>query len=303
MQQVTNKVLEVAEALVARLGRRGFKISPKSVILTSPPQLAAQVAARLERRGLQIKAPPTAKDLGVDAHTHRRSTKVIKGRITKAGKRAQAIKGLVRADRAARTLARTGFKPQATWGLEAQGLAPSTLRTLRSQVAGMSGCKYPGGCATTTIRLAYGEEADPHIFGCLQLFKEWFALVKELEPQRAALNLAWTRLVRQLRDAPSRWGRIKGTVSAVIATLLDLEWDPVGPGHWTDLDGAEYDLVKCDPDELIDYAIAGAVNQQVWNAVSKWHHGGGAQGRHRRESLFCTLRLSSASQEVPWLPS
>ena len=97
----------------------------------------------------------------MDAHVTRRSTQVIKGRMTKAARRAKAIQNLVKVDRSAKILARTGFKPQAAWGLEAQGLAPTTLRKLRAQVAGMSSCRYPGGCATTAIRLGLPRDGRP----------------------------------------------------------------------------------------------------------------------------------------------
>ena len=45
----------------------------------------------------------------------------MKSRITKATKRTQAIKGLVKVDRAAKALARRGSKPQAVRGLRPRG--------------------------------------------------------------------------------------------------------------------------------------------------------------------------------------
>ncbi len=277
-QTVVTKVVQVAGALVAGLKGLGFKVAAKCTILAHPPQVGQEIVTALEKKGIILQTARSGKDLGVDAHVGRRSTKALKGRMTKAGKRARAIAQLVRVDRATKVLAKTGFKPQAVWGLEAQGLAPSTLKRLRAQVAGMSGCKHPGGCSTTAIRLAYDETADPHHYGRTQLLREWLHLYTELQDQRGALALTWRRITAQLRSSPRPWNKVKGPVSAVVATLLDLEWDPVGPGLWRDLDGAEYNLEKDDPDELIDYAIAGAVNQQVWCAASRWHHGGGAQG-------------------------
>eukprot|EP00959_Pyramimonas_sp_CCMP1952_P330525 6921236-Pyramimonas_sp.AAC.1 len=53
----------------------------------------------------------------------------------------------------ARTPGRSGFIPQATWGLEGTGLAPTTLMRLRAQTAALSGARYEGGCATTAINL------------------------------------------------------------------------------------------------------------------------------------------------------
>ncbi len=158
-QNVLEKVVQVAEALTNGLDDLGFKVSAKSLILAHPPRVAHDLVEILGKKGIKLQAATRGRDLGVDAHVGRRSTGVIKSRLTKAGKWAKAISSLVRVDRGARVLARTGFKPQAVWGLEAQGLAPTTLKRLRAQVAGMSGCRYPGGCATTAIRLAYDETA------------------------------------------------------------------------------------------------------------------------------------------------
>jgi hypothetical protein len=226
---VIQKVIQVAEALVTGLKGLGFKVAAKSTILAHPVKVGHDIVRALAAKGVTLRADSCGKDLGVDAHVGRRRTGVLKGRMTKAGKRARAIAQLVRVDRGSRVLAKTGFKPQAVWGLEAQGLAPSTLQRLRALVAGMSGCKQPGGCATTAIRLAYDEQADPYHYGRTQLLTEWIHLHSGLQEQRGALGLAWRKIVAKLRSSPKPWSRVNSPVSAVVATLLDLEWDPVSP--------------------------------------------------------------------------
>jgi hypothetical protein len=141
----------------------------------------------------------------------------------------------------------------------------------------MSSCRYPGGCATTAIRLAYHETADPFQFGRLQLLGEWLATQPDLQDQQKALERAWGKLVEQLEGSPRRWSMVKGTISAVIATLMDLEWEPRSPTMWVDSDGEEFHIPTCDHDRLLKYALSGAVNQQVWQAASKWHLGRGAE--------------------------
>ena len=212
----------------------GFVVSSKSVVLSHPPKLAQQVVDDLSRAGVHLQAARAAKDLGLDAHADRRSTAVQQARLKKSAARATAIKQVIKTQRNANILARTGYQPQATWGHAAQGLAPTALRRLRAQVAGMSGCKYPGGCASTAIRLTYSEDMDPFIFGRLQLFKEWLFLVRAMGAQMRAVTRAWARTVATLRGAPRPWQRVMGTISAVVASLLELGWDPQSLVVWQD---------------------------------------------------------------------
>ena len=57
------------------------------------------------------------------------------------------------------------------------------------------------------VRLAYTEEADPHAYGGLQLFREWFYLAEALRPQRAALHRAWSKVLGQLNNCKAVRGR------------------------------------------------------------------------------------------------
>ncbi len=173
-QEVRAKVTGVAKCLHGLLQERGFELSAKSVILSNPPRLAQEIARDLAKAGIQLVATRAAKDLGLDAHVGRRSTTVQQGRIKKAQKRASSIKELVKVQRETKALARTGFKPQATWGPEAQGLAPTTLRRLRTQGRGMSGSQYPGAapqqpqdCRTTRTPIpSYTAACSSYGSGC-----------------------------------------------------------------------------------------------------------------------------------------
>ena len=161
------------------------------------------------------------KDLGLDTHGTRRSTRVQQERVRRAAQRAKGIRAVLQADKGARALVGTAFKPAALWGLEGPGLAPTTLKKLKALVVGMSTAKYPGGCATSAIRIGLGEAADPALHGRLQLFREWLHVGSELEEgQKDALNLAWSRLVGVIRRSPRPWAQVKGTISATIAALL-----------------------------------------------------------------------------------
>ncbi len=151
----------------------------------------------------------------------------------------------------------------------------------------MSGCKYPGGCATTAIRIAYTEDSDPFMYGRLELFRAWLHILVALQPQRKSLSLAWIRAVRSLQASPRPWFKAKGTMSAVIVSLLGLNWTPAGPALWIDSDGERFDLDEWDHDRLIEYALRGAVSESIWLQASRWHHG---RGLHQGPDATTLLR-------------
>ena len=149
----------------------------------------------------------------------------MKKRLDEAARKAWAIVHLSLVCRQARILARTGHRPT-LWGVEGQGLAPTTLRKLRAQVAAMSMCRHPGGCSATAIRLAFSAAADPLVGLRRQLLQEWARPWRSGVAPTAAVERAWPRLLASLETARSRWGRTKGPISAVISTLLDIGWRP-----------------------------------------------------------------------------
>ncbi len=240
--------------------------------------MARVIADALQQQGILLQTPRAARDLGLDGHTSRRSTVTSQARLTKASRRAAVIQKLVKTDPRARALVNTGHRPQASWGLQGQGFAPTTLRKLRGQVSGMTGAKFPGGCTTTVLRPTFGESSDPFVYGRIQLLEEWVNMLDALSVEYRALELAWKKLAADLASRTRRWVKAKGMVGAVIATLLDLDWNPLSPDRWVDNDGEEYCLQTGDPDLLINYALRGAVEQQIWQRASKWHHGAGAEG-------------------------
>ena len=178
---VTERAIGVSVGLVTGLWQRGFRMSDKSLLLASTTKLGLEVQSALKREGIDVQYTTAARDLGVDGHGRRRSTRVMRTRLAKAAQKTKVIKHVVKVDARARILCRTGHRPT-IWGLEGQGLAPSTLRQLRGQVAGMSGCRYAGGCSTTAIRLAFTQVVDPTVAAPKQLLGEWLGLSDALAP-------------------------------------------------------------------------------------------------------------------------
>ncbi len=198
----------------------------------------------------------------------------MKRRLGKAARKARAIAHLSQVCRQARILSRTGHRPT-LWGVEGQGLAPTTLRKLRAQVAAMSMCRHPGGRSTTAIRLAFSAAADPLVGLRRQLLQEWVRLWRSGLVPTAAVERAWPRLLAGLQAARSRWGKTKGPISAVISTRMDIGWRPRTPESWEDPDGVVFDIVEGDPDQLIDFELTGSLDQAAWEQAAQHHPGEG----------------------------
>jgi hypothetical protein len=277
-QDVGTKLVQVAETLVTMLQDRGLKVSPKTVVLTTPPRLGRSVVKRLAEVGIHLTATAAGRDLGLDTHGSRRSTRAQQERLRRAGRRARGIRAVLHVDRNAKKLVNTGFKPTAIWGIDGPGLAPTQIKRVKTLVAGMSAARYPGSCATVAIRIGLGEAADPALYGRLQLIREYLQLREEfLRDQKAALSLAWRKLVATLRGSKRPWAQAKGMISAVIATLLELSWEPTSPSTWADSDGEVLHLDTVDPEYLVDYVLKGAVSEHIWKAAAQYHLGRGAE--------------------------
>ena len=179
---VVQRAVSAAGALLKGLEDRGAKVSrEKTVVMASSRQLEKQVQEGLAGEGFQIQTATTARDLGGDAQVRgRRRIPVARGRVIKSSKRTGRIAHLARKKREAAKLIWTGAKPQATWGHQIKGMAPSTVRTLRGKWAQASGERKGGGCTTVTYEIAIGRERDPAIKIPMEMVKTCLDVYREI---------------------------------------------------------------------------------------------------------------------------
>ncbi len=96
---VASRAIGVSTELVTGLREKGFRMSSKSALLASSPGLGRTVQRALAAAGIEVQLSQHARDLGVDGHARRRSTKVLQARLRTAGRKAGVIKHLVKSDR------------------------------------------------------------------------------------------------------------------------------------------------------------------------------------------------------------
>ena len=165
-------------------------------------------------------------------------------------------------------------KSQGTWGHQANGLAPATVKRLRQQFAGVALLRKIGGCTTTAFGLTVGLHKDPTISLRQELVGSWLEVAVNPSIPKQGLEKVWT----QLRDSlagPRRWHKVRGPMGAEVATLFDLGWVPCSPTRWTDPAGQQWDIDPSGPGVAVQLKaiIADFLEQDLWRQASK-HEGG-----------------------------
>ena len=143
--------------LATGLQRAGCVISTKSVIVASSAKLGKRLVHIFARANITMNQEKAPRDLGV-ANTagKRRSVGLVRKRIDKACARNFRIQHLVRKNKKASKVYRTGTYPAATYGHQVAGLNMTRVRKLRTLAVQASGYGKPGRCATTIINLCHG---------------------------------------------------------------------------------------------------------------------------------------------------
>ena len=158
-------------------------------------------------------------------------------------KRLKVIKVLIKKEKKCRTMLWMGAKPQGTWGHQGMGLAPTTIQRIRQRMAVNGLIHKPGGCTTTGYAVITGTSKDPGISLVIETMITWLKTLRESSIPEAAIQRAWGKARDELQAAKSRWAKVKGPMSAAIATLLDRGWTPHQPTEWEDREGGRWTKV------------------------------------------------------------
>ena len=189
------------------------------------------------------------------------------------------LKGLVRVTKKARGLFHTAVKSMALWGHQAKGVPPGQLQAYRALMAKTLAIQRNGGCTTTGISLVLGPKRDPVFQVALETCQLWFDLWQHLPKSHMLIESMWAKVLPTLRNPPTRWKNVQGPISALIATLLDLGWDPLGPLNWIDFEGTEWFLDPCDPVLSTQFTqhLLRQVELHLWKRASAHHLGKGLE--------------------------
>ena len=126
----------------------------------------------------------------------------------------------------------SGIWPSIAYGVEQYGLSPTDLKQPRATAAACAGVGGCQSCPVTTVEIGMGQHKTLAIQARLCIFSWWLRLWARNTDMRQPVQKAWRRVHYKLRGAKSRWGLVRGPMSSVVATLLDLGWIPCEPDTW-----------------------------------------------------------------------
>ena len=160
---ITEQAVEQAVKLVQLLADDGYKVSEKSTLVASDPEIGKTIRNRLRHKGIEVQLEASGRDLGVDfVAGRRRRVKLQSQRLRNVQRGTGVVKHMLKTTREARRLVFTGIKPRA-WGLSALGCSPTMAKTLRGSIIKGLGIRKAGGCATMALATHGYSQRDPWI--------------------------------------------------------------------------------------------------------------------------------------------
>ena len=170
---------------------------------------------------------------------------------------------------------RTNAMPK-LWGHQANGLSPSTIRSIGARSAVDSNNFRKGGCTTSVLAIVLGEDKDPGVALPQALLKTYLKLVLSMPKHMMFIKIAWHRKLEMLRTYENRWAHVCTHLDAVIATLLDNLWEPMQPLEWHDHSGAVHAITQDNAEEVI-LAFTRDITNILITKASDHHLGQGAE--------------------------
>ena len=210
----------------------GLQLSPsKTGYLTSTAE--AKRSINLHRTDQQPKAHNLLKDLGLDSSGgRRRRIGSQQKRLLKGSGRQSKLLHLKLKSRPVRIRVwKTSIHSAVGFGVEAQGMAPQRMRTLRQQLARHGGLQKKG-----TIDIVFDQHSqlqDPQDTAVQQQLKAMHQLVRAWPAgQKGELMSVWRISWRRLQTAAHPWMIVAGPMAALQVYLMKMGWDASIINDW-----------------------------------------------------------------------
>ena len=201
----------------------------KSAFTCSDPKAAAALKKLLGADDPKVCG--VVKDLGVDnSGARRRRIKQSKARLDKAAARNSKLQKLaVPTRKIAVRVNRVGVQTTATWGHQAQGLAPKRMKVIRA-AAGGHAFRQSLGSLDLVFDLGEFSLQDPAERVLLEHWITFAAFIPSLSKEvfLKSWEVNWTRL----RASPHPWKAASGPMAALQCYLMDLTYEAKNFLRW-----------------------------------------------------------------------
>ena len=109
--------------------------------------------------------------------------------------------------------------------------------------------------------------------------RSWMRLWKNAaDDLRKDIKEVWKIGLRKMAEEKTRWMRVKGPLTATIATLMDAGWAPVLPHKWLTRDKsqtASFDAIDGVTQLHVCHVVENDIIEKVWRNVAEAHCGQG----------------------------
>jgi len=281
IKEVAREAIDVSLRIKEGLEAEDFTISSKSVLVCSHKELDKEIKKGLRAKKIKLSTTYVAKDLGLDATSARvRRTTTQKSRIAKTNRRKRVAAWLRKKDRRAAKLYKSNLWPATCYGISGNGMANSTVRSLKAAAASVA-LGAAGQCASTAVAMMFGNKMDPEISARMTVIKDWVWLWhRATKEEKIEAAKTWMSLKHKLKGQ-HKWRLVKGPVGATIATLHDLGWEPKFPDLWRSAEGDAYEIHDWHEgiiDEAMEYDLETDLARDIWDRAAEHHNGSGLKG-------------------------
>ena len=136
------------------------------------------------------------------------------------------------------------------------------------------------------------DSADARVRIPTQQVKSWTELWnRNNEATQRRIKRAWMSTMVKLKNAKSRWQCVRGPISAVVATLMGVSWQPIDPTTWITPKSSGYTKSNNSSSEQIAcftetqghsvrevlHRLEGGLEAAVWLKASSAHNGSGLE--------------------------
>ena len=275
--ELATAIMQIFFVVQNGLASLGLEINlAKSGFLCSSPAVKRSLVKLHEHLPRILPKPcDVIRDLGIDNIAGRlRRLRTFKKRMSRALRRAGKLRQLPKRIRA--TLVQTNVLPSGLWGSQGNGIAPSTLRSFRTQVASKAGFRHKLGCGTIAWRLAEDPFKDPSHRTLTQQVCGFMDIVKHFSPSLLTLTQnSWKLAKDRIWSKMRHWHYARGPLTSLLCTLKDLNWDAAEMHVWFNPQGDEVRIDVGNPLSIFHLLARLHDDHEAgfWREVSR-HQGG-----------------------------
>ena len=255
-----------------------------TVVLSNHPGTASKVAKQIQAAGLPMTASQTSQDIGIATTAGRkRSIATTMKSGAKAKRQALRVNALARKNNSAAQLLNSGVVPKQNYESDVMGASPSIIKMMRRNAVL---CVKQAGtqpCSTTLLRWRLDHASDPAWKEPVRQIQLWIQLWKGTKSNGHATQIrqAWKTEQSSVLQRGVNWSRVKGPLSATVATLKLHGWRPASPDTWFVNEGAKEENAvlsgKPFESEMVIRRFGRDVETSIWKEAASHYMGMGLE--------------------------